>query len=151
MPGFIVQAGAYDANFVGRPSKAPIKNESTNGLKNLRGSISMARDQTANSATSQFFVNLGDNDSLDSVDGEAGSAVFGRVIRGMDILDAIAASPTGDKLATVPGGGSVQLHNVPLQTVTILSAQQVTSGEAKGTDGPASVIGAPNSPFTIER
>lgn len=151
LPGSIVQAGTYDANFERRHSNAPIKNESTNGLKNVRGSISMACDQAAHSATSQFFVNLRDNDSFDSVGGEAGSAVFGRVIRGMDILDAIAASPTGDKIATVPGDGSVQLNNVPLQTVTILSVQQVTSGEAKGTGGPASVIGAPNSPFTIER
>lgn len=77
--------------------------------------------------------------------------MFGRVIRGMDILDAIAASPTGEKTVKAPGGGTVQLLNVPLQLVTILSAEQVTSGEANGAGGPATVIGAPGSPFSIER
>jgi peptidyl-prolyl cis-trans isomerase A (cyclophilin A) len=73
----------------------PIKNEADNGVKNTRGTLSMARTNDINSATSQFFVNLKDNDFLDHTRGNFGYAVFGKVTEGMDVIDKIAAVKTG--------------------------------------------------------
>jgi peptidyl-prolyl cis-trans isomerase A (cyclophilin A) len=143
-PGFIVQGGGYDAKLAEKPTKAPIKNEWTNGLKNARGTVSMARGTAPDSATSQFFVNLADNGTLDGTNGDAGSAVFGRVVRGMDVLEKIAAIPTADKPATNSSGGATVLRGVPTQTVTIISAKEVTAAEATG---PATA----GSNFSIER
>ena len=131
-PGFIVQGGGYDAKLAEKPTRAPIKNEWTNGLKNVRGTVSMARGTAPDSATCQFFVNLADNGNLDGTNGDAGSAVFGRVVRGMDILEKIAAIPTADKPATNSSGGATVLRGVPSQTVTIISAKEVTAAEATG-------------------
>lgn len=94
--GFVIQGGGMDASMREKATKAPIRNEWRNGLKNSRGSLSMARTSDPDSATSQFFVNLADNAALDvaRVDtGNAGYAVFGRVVQGMDVVDKIAATP----------------------------------------------------------
>jgi peptidyl-prolyl cis-trans isomerase A (cyclophilin A) len=93
-PGFVIQGGGYLANFQARPTKPGIKNESKNGLKNSRGTLSMARYDDPNSATSQFFINLAENTSLDASAGQWGYAVFARVIGGMDVVDKIAAVKT---------------------------------------------------------
>src|SRR5574342_1001738 len=92
IPGFMIQGGGFDSGMSQKKTKAPIKNEAANGLKNVTGSIAMARTNVVDSATSQFFINVKDNDFLDhkntSPDGY-GYAVFGQVIEGMDVVHSI--------------------------------------------------------------
>ncbi|HET7040126.1 MAG TPA: peptidylprolyl isomerase, partial [Gemmatimonadales bacterium] len=97
-PTFVIQAGAVTEQAGERTSTVfPVRNEAQNGLKNLRGTVAMARTSDPHSATSEFFINLKDNAGLDhrsaTIEGW-GYAVFGRVIQGMDVVDAIAATPT---------------------------------------------------------
>ncbi len=94
--GFMIQGGGFTADLQPKPTKAPIKNEADNGLKNDLGTIAMARTGDPNSATAQFFINVVDNNRLNrpSPDG-FGYAVFGKVIAGMDVVDKIKAVPTG--------------------------------------------------------
>jgi peptidyl-prolyl cis-trans isomerase A (cyclophilin A) len=109
--GFMIQGGGYKTNFEEKPTRAPIPLESRNGLKNLTGTIAMARTSDPNSATAQFFINVKDNAFLDqptSKDGN-GYAVFGKVIQGMDVVDKIKVVPTG------PG-------DVPQQAIVIKKA-----------------------------
>ncbi|MFH2099180.1 MAG: peptidylprolyl isomerase, partial [Pseudomonadota bacterium] len=97
---FVIQGGGLMPNMNRKPTRPPIKNEAGNGLDNHRGTLSMARTSDVDSATSQFFINLADNASLDHRDDSAqgfGYAVFGKVAEGMDVVDAIAATPTGNK------------------------------------------------------
>jgi peptidyl-prolyl cis-trans isomerase A (cyclophilin A) len=112
---FMVQGGGYTPELSERPTRAPIALESRTGLSNLRGTVSMARTSVPNSATSQFFINVGDNLRLDqpnAADGE-GYAVFGKVIEGMDVVDKIRDLPT------VPQG----MHqNLPATPVVIKKA-----------------------------
>ncbi len=113
IPGFMIQGGGYTAgSFTEKTTNAAIKNEATNGLKNLRGTIAMARTDIVDSATSQFFINLVDNASLDHTDTNYGYAVFGTVISGMDVVDTIAAVTTGSANG---------LQNVPVSQVIINS------------------------------
>ncbi len=102
--GFMIQGGGHDTGMKLKATREPIQNEWNNGLKNLRGTISMARTNAPNSATSQFFINTVDNAMLDQPRGGAAYAVFGKVVRGMDVVDAIAEAPTGrsDGMADVP-------------------------------------------------
>jgi peptidyl-prolyl cis-trans isomerase A (cyclophilin A) len=95
IPGFMIQGGGLTPDLVKKPTHSPVENEAKNGLKNLRGSIAMARTRDPHSATSQFFINHRDNPNLDypSFDGW-GYAVFGKVVDGMDVVDAIAQVPT---------------------------------------------------------
>jgi cyclophilin family peptidyl-prolyl cis-trans isomerase len=119
--GFMIQGGGYTANMAEKSSKPPIKNEAANGLKNMRGTIAMARTNEINSATCQFFINHVDNAFLDHVPndpGRYGFAVFGKVIAGLDIVDAIAGSPTG----IIRG-----LADVPRQTITIISVERLAN------------------------
>ncbi|MDB6076158.1 MAG: Peptidylprolyl isomerase [Verrucomicrobiaceae bacterium] len=115
IPGFMIQGGGFTADMVQKPTDAPIKNEASNGLTNDRGTISMARTGNPDSATCQFFINLVDNKGLDrpNPDGH-GYAVFGKVVKGMDIVDAIAAAPTGVKNG---------MRDVPTDTISIKSAK----------------------------
>jgi cyclophilin family peptidyl-prolyl cis-trans isomerase len=113
--GFMVQGGGLTADLKDKRGRAPIKNEATNGLKNKRGTLAMARTNDVDSATSQFFINVVDNAFLDHKPGNYGYAVFGRVASGMDVVDAIAAVKTGTK-------GRYQ--DVPTETVTIESVQR---------------------------
>ena len=96
--GFMIQGGGYTPQWTQKQTKAPIKNEASNGLKNTRGSLAMARTGDPHSATAQFFVNVVDNPFLDyrepTVSGW-GYTVFGHVIQGMDVVDRIKAVPTG--------------------------------------------------------
>jgi len=121
IPRFVIQGGGMDADMNRMKTHAPIKNEADNGLKNLRGTLSMARTNDPNSATSQFFINLVDNVALDKSATSAGYAVFGKVIRGLDIMDAIAAVKT-----TTSG----QYKDVPAQPITVTKAYVKTEGEA---------------------
>jgi peptidyl-prolyl cis-trans isomerase A (cyclophilin A) len=109
--GFMIQGGGLTADLKEKPDRAPIQNESGNGLRNARGSIAMAREEALNSATCQFYINHADNFGLDKMK----YAVFGKVVGGMDVVDAIAAVPT----ATRQGN-----ENVPRQTITILSVRR---------------------------
>ena len=97
VPGFVIQGGGFTEDMTQKKTQPPVKNEADNGLKNARGSLSMARTNDINSATSQFFVNLKDNDFLDHSRGNFGYAVFGRVTEGMEVIDKIAAVETGRK------------------------------------------------------
>ena len=90
IPGFMIQGGGMLPDMTQKQNKAPIKNEATNGLKNVRGTIAMARTNEINSATSQFFINLSDNEFLNHSPGNYGYAVFGKVVDGMDTIDLIA-------------------------------------------------------------
>jgi cyclophilin family peptidyl-prolyl cis-trans isomerase len=98
-PGFVIQMGSFEASGTARPTHAPIALESANGLKNVRGTVAMARQADPASATAEFFVNLTDNPDLDPKPDAAanagGYAVFGRVSGGMDVVDKIAAVPLG--------------------------------------------------------
>ena len=96
--GFMIQGGGFTRNMDQKPTRAPIRNEAMNGLKNARGTIAMARTMVVDSATSQFFINLVDNDFLDFTSPTPqgfGYAVFGVVTDGMDVVDAIAKVKTG--------------------------------------------------------
>jgi peptidyl-prolyl cis-trans isomerase A (cyclophilin A) len=116
IPGFMIQGGGLTADFGNKETRDPIKNEAKNGLKNKRGTLSMARTSDINSATSQFFVNLTDNDFLDNGPRDYGYAVFGRVTEGMDTVDKIAAVKTGRKKG---------YQDAPLEDVLIISARKV--------------------------
>lgn len=119
IPEFMIQCGGLTAEMAQKTGKAPIKNEAGNGLKNARGTVAMARTNIVDSATSQFFINLKDNTGLNhkaDTPEDFGYCVFGKVVAGMDVVDAIAKVPTGNKRG----------HNdVPLEPVTILSAELV--------------------------
>lgn len=97
IPGFVIQGGGFEPGLKRRNTRPPIVNEADNGVKNSRGTLSMARTQDIFSATSQFFINVADNKSLDhrgKTQTGFGYAVFGKVIAGMDIVDKIVATPT---------------------------------------------------------
>ena len=113
--GFMIQGGGMTADLQEKATKAPIPLESKNGLSNVRGSLSMARTQVPNSATSQFFINLGDNLRLDAANAPDGNgyAVFGKVVEGMDVVDKIRAVPVGNKAGH---------QNVPQQAILIKQA-----------------------------
>ena len=117
--GFVIQGGGFESGMTPRQTTHPaITNEATNGLDNKRGTLSMARTNVINSATSQFFINLNDNPALDHQAKAAsryGYAVFGKVIEGMDVVDEIAAKPT-----TRMGS----YRDVPAKEVVILKAYE---------------------------
>jgi peptidyl-prolyl cis-trans isomerase A (cyclophilin A) len=114
--GFVIQGGGLTAGMHTKKTRAPIANEATNGLKNTRGTLSMARTNDVNSATSQFFVNLKDNAFLDHSKGQFGYAVFGRIVDGLDVIDKIAAVRTGTRQ---------QYQDAPLEDVTVVSARRI--------------------------
>lgn len=116
IPGFMVQGGGFDAQMEQKQPLAPIKNEADNGLHNVRGTLAMARTQIRDSATSQFFINHKDNAFLDHGSRDFGYAVFGKVVRGMDVVDKIAQVPTGNR------GGH---QNVPREPVLIVEAKRL--------------------------
>ena len=95
IPNFMIQGGGFDADMNQKATRDPITNEADNGEKNLRGTLAMARTADINSATSQFFINVRDNDFLNHGGRDFGYAVFGAVTEGMDVVDAIAAVETG--------------------------------------------------------
>jgi peptidyl-prolyl cis-trans isomerase A (cyclophilin A) len=115
IPNFMIQAGGFTAKLEQKPAREPIVNESANGLLNKRGTIAMARTSDPNSATAQFFINLVNNSFLDKANAQdgVGYCVFGKVVEGMKVVDAIAAVPTGN---------AGPLQNVPLQPVIITKA-----------------------------
>jgi len=110
IPNFMIQGGGMDENMDAKPTRDPIKNEADNGELNVRGTLAMARTGVVDSATSQFFINLSDNDFLNHGGRDFGYAVFAKVVDGMDIVDAIGAVATGSR------GGH---QDVPMDAVVI--------------------------------
>jgi peptidyl-prolyl cis-trans isomerase A (cyclophilin A) len=140
IPGFMIQGGGMTAELKEKPTSPPIRNEARNGVRNLRGSVAMARTNDPNSATAQFFISVKDNPSLDFGIQGAGYAVFGQVIEGMDVVDKIVAVPT----KTV---GPYQ--NVPVTPVVIKSVRVEGTGAAAAK--PAAAGAASPAPRTAPR
>lgn len=119
IPGFMVQGGGMTADMKAKSgAREPIQNEATNGLKNKRGTLSMARTNDIHSATSQFFINVVDNDFLDHRPGNYGYAVFGRIDSGMEVVDAIVAVQTGNRAGH---------QDVPVDPITIESVRRIAA------------------------
>jgi peptidyl-prolyl cis-trans isomerase B (cyclophilin B) len=119
IPDFMAQGGGMDINFKEKKNHSPIKNEADNGLKNKRGTLAMARTSSPDSATSQFFINYKDSSFLDHTSPTPqgwGYAVFGEVIEGMDIVDAMAKQATGSR------GGH---QDVPKENIIINKAEVI--------------------------
>jgi cyclophilin family peptidyl-prolyl cis-trans isomerase len=116
---FMVQGGGFGPDLKLKPTRPPVQNEADNGLSNLRGTVAMARTNDPHSATSQFFINVVDNNRLDFVAKDNGFTwgytVFGKVVEGMDVVDRIKATPTG------PGGPFPR--DVPVTPIVIQSAE----------------------------
>ncbi|BBD80009.1 peptidylprolyl isomerase [Aerosticca soli] len=141
IPGYLVQGGLYTRELQPKRTRSPVPNEADNGLSNLRGTVAVARGSDPNSGTAQFFINLVDNRRLDYAGNQSsltwGYAVFGRVVKGMDVVDKIAALPTR--------GLGPFVNDVPDPLVVIESASVV------GETAPApasSVAAAPTTPKT---
>jgi peptidyl-prolyl cis-trans isomerase A (cyclophilin A) len=115
IPNFVIQGGGLDANLAEKPARAPVRNESENGLSNRRGTVAVARTVDPDSGKCQFFINVKDNASLDRKGDNAGYCVFGEVVQGMDVVDQITKAPTGNQ------GGHA---NVPVQPIVILSVRR---------------------------
>ena len=128
MSGFMIQGGGFTPDMVQKPTKAPIQNEWRNGLKNEIGTIAMARTENPDSATTQFFINVAKNSSLDQpMSGGAGYAVFGKVVMGMDTVDKIRTAPTG---VTRDASGR-PFRDVPVSVIEIKKAVQVAPEAAR--------------------
>lgn len=115
--GFMIQGGGYTPGLDEKKTREPIKNESTNGLKNLRGTIAMARLNDPDTATAQFYINVVDNENLDRGGGRPGYCVFGRVIDGMEVVDKIR------KVTTTKAKGQEAL---PIEDIVIKTARRET-------------------------
>ncbi len=123
VPRFVIQAGSYNADGSHRPTRDPIPLEANNRLSNTRGSVAMARNDEPNSATAEFFIDLSDLKGLDQqaddMDNKTGYAVFGHVVGGMDVVDAIAQVPLG---GVGPFAASAPTTPVVIQRVTVVAA-----------------------------
>ena len=119
--GFMIQGGGFDTGFNEKPTRAPIPNEATNGLKNDTGTVAMARTGDPDSATAQFFINVVDNDGLNYPRPDGfGYAVFGKVVKGMDVVNRIAAVKTGPH----PPYDDVPLTPVVIESAKLLPAKK---------------------------
>ncbi|WP_020409450.1 peptidylprolyl isomerase [Hahella ganghwensis] len=114
---FMIQGGGYDQQLAEKITLPPVKNESSNGLSNVRGTVAMARKSAPNSATSQFFINVVDNLYLDYQNGRSGYTVFAKVVEGMDVVDKIANTKTVRK------GAFTDLPEVPIVIQTVVIEQ----------------------------
>ena len=122
IPGFMIQGGGFDQSYRQKPTRGPIQIESSNGLKNHIGTVAMARTSDPNSATAQFFINVSDNAFLNYTapnDRGYGYTVFGKVIDGWDVINKIAATPTG---AGGPFPGDVPKTPIIIEDVRLLLA-----------------------------
>jgi cyclophilin family peptidyl-prolyl cis-trans isomerase len=123
IPGFMIQGGGFTKQMIQKKTLNPIINEARNGLSNKRGTIAMARGPESNSATAQFFINHRDNDFLDYIDdSKPGYAVFGKVIEGMEVVDAIASVETTTGVNATTRN---KMEDVPVEPVIIISAKVV--------------------------
>jgi len=121
IPGFMIQGGGFQPGMKQKATRAPIAIESKNGLKNDKGTIAMARTANPNSATAQFFINVADNAMLDYPGADGfGYAVFGKVIKGLDVVEAIRQVQTG---AHPAGHRDVPVEDVVIQSATVVAAK----------------------------
>jgi peptidyl-prolyl cis-trans isomerase A (cyclophilin A) len=116
IPDFMIQGGGFQPGMVEKPTRSPVANESVNGKPNRRGTVAMARTQNPDSATAQFFINIVDNSYLDAVGTKPGYTVFGKIKKGMDVVDKIA------RVSTEQRGNN---GDVPKEDVVIISARQL--------------------------
>ena len=119
--GFMIQGGGMEPGMKQKPTRAPVANEATNGVKNKKYTVAMARTSDPHSATAQFFINIADNDFLDYKAPNAngwGYCVFGKVVAGQDVVD---------KIRTVPTGNSGFHQNVPREDVMIVTAEETAA------------------------
>ena len=114
IPNFMVQGGGFTTDMAQKQTRAPIRNESSNGLKNRRGTLAMARTARPDSATSQFFINTVDNAYLDGRPGAPGYAVFGKIVEGMEVID---------QMSQVRTGNSRGHSDVPVEPIIVKKAQ----------------------------
>ena len=121
IPNFMVQGGGFTPGMKEKKTQPPIKNESSNGVPNKRGTLAMARTPAPDSASSQFFINVKDNSFLNRKEAQdgVGYCVFGRVLEGMDVVDKIVAVPAGN----VGGHGNVPVEDVTIKSVRRLDKQ----------------------------
>ncbi len=133
VPGFVVQGGGMTFDYTPKQTREPIRNESSNMLENRRGTLSMARTNAPHSATSQFFINLTDNPSLNATTQRPGYAVFGRVIDGMDVVDAMAEAPRGENR---------RQPEAPDEVIQIIRAERL-NGAAESGEPEAAATEAP--------
>lgn len=125
---FVIQGGGFDLSYSYKESRAGIRNESDNGLLNKRGTIAMARTDDVHSANSQFFINLSDNSSLDAKYGRFGYTVFGKVLSGMDVVDAIGQVATGEVSGV---GTTVPINPVVVQSIRVYDPKQKKQQQSK--------------------
>lgn len=124
---FVVQGGGFDTSYAGKPTREKIPNESGNGLRNLRGTIAMARTANPHSADSQFYVNVGNNADLDPLPTRWGYAVFGKVIDGLEVVDRISLQPTG---AAGPFTTEAPLKPIVIESIRLISGDAGASAPA---------------------
>lgn len=139
IPRFMIQGGGMTAELKEKPTQPPIRNEARNGVRNLRGTVAMARTNDPNSATAQFFINLRDNPFLDFGIQGAGYAVFGKVIEGMEVVD---------QIATVPTKTVGPYENVPSAPILIKSVKVEGTGAGAPTARPATRRASPRPKAT---
>ena len=123
IPGFMIQGGGFTQEYAQKPTRDPVRNEANNGLRNLTGTIAMARTSNPHSATAQFFINVVDNAFLDHTAPTGrgwGYCVFGRVTKGMEVVEAIAALPTG---AGGPFPSDVPRKSVVIEDIRVVGGQ----------------------------
>ena len=123
IPGFMIQGGGFNVDFVQKKTSAPIQNEAGNGLRNEAGTIAMARTNDPHSATAQFFINVSDNQALNFSPGNPGYAVFGKVVKGMDVVKKIEAVETGSQ----PPHQNAPRKAVVIEDAKIVSAEKPVS------------------------
>jgi peptidyl-prolyl cis-trans isomerase A (cyclophilin A) len=116
IPGFMIQGGGFEAGLTRKSTRPPVVNEASSSLPNLRGTIAMARTSAPDSATSQFFINLTDNDFLNAGVRGTGYAVFGKVTSGMGVVDAIANTETG----RARGMADVPVNSITIESVSVV-------------------------------
>lgn len=127
IPNFMVQGGGFDTTMRRKPTNAPIKNEANAFIPNLRGTIAMARTNDPHSATSQFFINVKDNTQLNKSGYSAGYAVFGKVIKGMDVADKIAKAKTKAEghMRDIP------VETIKIQSVVVTEPKPINTGSSE--------------------
>jgi peptidyl-prolyl cis-trans isomerase A (cyclophilin A) len=149
---FVIQGGGVGPDYKSKPANKPIPNEAGNGLKNLRGTVGLARAAGPHSGDCQFYVNVADNQDLDPLPTRWGYAVFGRIVEGMEVIDRISVSPTG---AAGPFKQDAPLQQVIIQKVELLTEQPLApaaaaapaAGESTPAASPAET--APASPAPV--
>jgi len=126
IPGFMVQGGGFQPGMVKKPTRAPVKNESNNGLRNTAGTIAMARLPGVDSATAQFFINTNNNAGL-NYPSQGGYTVFGKVVKGMSVVRAIEKTPRGTRGRKPREFTDVPVEDIMIEKVTIQQAQETAT------------------------